>query len=73
MGNNSKIALARFRIANLEQIIKDIQARLTKTRVGMSSECNLELKNRPGLDHRHILDLDTSCLPKGHQHSEARH
>ncbi|GKA15641.1 hypothetical protein Tco_0695388, partial [Tanacetum coccineum] len=27
MGNNSKIALARFRIANLEQIIKDIQVR----------------------------------------------
>ncbi|GKA47377.1 hypothetical protein Tco_0740260 [Tanacetum coccineum] len=27
MGNNSKITLARFRIANLEQIIKDIQAR----------------------------------------------
>ncbi|GJW05371.1 hypothetical protein Tco_1564227 [Tanacetum coccineum] len=27
MGNNSKIALARFRIANLEQMIKDIQAR----------------------------------------------
>ncbi|GJV06530.1 hypothetical protein Tco_1344186 [Tanacetum coccineum] len=27
MGNTSKIALARFRIANLEQIIKDIQAR----------------------------------------------
>ncbi|GJU46646.1 hypothetical protein Tco_1203912 [Tanacetum coccineum] len=27
MGNNSKIALARFRIANLEQIIEDIQAR----------------------------------------------
>ncbi|GJZ11416.1 hypothetical protein Tco_0546175 [Tanacetum coccineum] len=25
MGNNNKIALARFRIANLEQIIKDIQ------------------------------------------------
>ncbi|GJR84843.1 hypothetical protein Tco_0155628 [Tanacetum coccineum] len=25
MGNNSKIALARFRIANLEQIIKEIQ------------------------------------------------
>ncbi|GJY09450.1 hypothetical protein Tco_0377635 [Tanacetum coccineum] len=25
MGNNSKIALARFRIANIEQIIKDIQ------------------------------------------------
>ncbi|GKB77758.1 hypothetical protein Tco_0944653 [Tanacetum coccineum] len=25
MGNNSNIALARFRIANLEQIIKDIQ------------------------------------------------
>ncbi|GKF80802.1 hypothetical protein Tco_0239404 [Tanacetum coccineum] len=25
MGNNSKIALARFRIANLEQMIKDIQ------------------------------------------------
>ncbi|GJW67147.1 hypothetical protein Tco_0121571 [Tanacetum coccineum] len=27
MRNNSKIALARFRIANLEQIIEDIQAR----------------------------------------------
>ncbi|GKC15383.1 hypothetical protein Tco_1012165 [Tanacetum coccineum] len=27
LGNNSKISLARFRIANLEQIIKDIQAR----------------------------------------------
>ncbi|GJY91187.1 hypothetical protein Tco_0506383 [Tanacetum coccineum] len=27
MGNNSKIDLARFRIANLEQIIEDIQAR----------------------------------------------
>ncbi|GJQ91361.1 hypothetical protein Tco_0002500 [Tanacetum coccineum] len=27
MGNNSKIALARFRIANLEQIIKEIQVR----------------------------------------------
>ncbi|GJT08770.1 hypothetical protein Tco_0843232 [Tanacetum coccineum] len=27
MGNNSKIALARFRIANLEQIIEDIQVR----------------------------------------------
>ncbi|GKF85413.1 hypothetical protein Tco_0253240, partial [Tanacetum coccineum] len=27
MGNNSKIALARFRIANLEQIIKDILVR----------------------------------------------
>ncbi|GJR36217.1 hypothetical protein Tco_1211901 [Tanacetum coccineum] len=27
MGNNSKITLARFRIANLEQIIEDIQAR----------------------------------------------
>ncbi|GJR04527.1 hypothetical protein Tco_0527511 [Tanacetum coccineum] len=27
MGNNNKVSLARFRIANLEQIIKDIQAR----------------------------------------------
>ncbi|GKC54624.1 hypothetical protein Tco_1077369 [Tanacetum coccineum] len=27
MGNNSKIALARFKIANLEQIIKEIQVR----------------------------------------------
>ncbi|GKA28169.1 hypothetical protein Tco_0714337 [Tanacetum coccineum] len=27
MGNNNKIALARFRIANLEQIIEDIQVR----------------------------------------------
>ncbi|GJW98120.1 hypothetical protein Tco_0179928 [Tanacetum coccineum] len=30
MGNNSKIALARFRIANLEQIIEDIQATIRK-------------------------------------------
>ncbi|GKD67097.1 hypothetical protein Tco_1309205, partial [Tanacetum coccineum] len=27
MGNNNKIALSRFRIANLEQIIKEIQVR----------------------------------------------
>ncbi|GKG31300.1 hypothetical protein Tco_0423788 [Tanacetum coccineum] len=27
MGNNSKISLARFRIANLEQIIEEIQVR----------------------------------------------
>ncbi|GKF18603.1 hypothetical protein Tco_0063521 [Tanacetum coccineum] len=27
LGNNSKISMARFRIANLEQIIKDIQVR----------------------------------------------
>ncbi|GJR77252.1 hypothetical protein Tco_0089617 [Tanacetum coccineum] len=30
MGNNSKISLARFRIANLEQIIEDIQAAIKK-------------------------------------------
>ncbi|GJS35364.1 putative reverse transcriptase domain-containing protein [Tanacetum coccineum] len=30
IGNNNKIALARFRIANLEQIIKDIQATIKK-------------------------------------------
>ncbi|GJS91181.1 reverse transcriptase domain-containing protein [Tanacetum coccineum] len=30
MGNNSKISLARFRIANLEQIIKDIQVAIKK-------------------------------------------
>ncbi|GJS90496.1 reverse transcriptase domain-containing protein [Tanacetum coccineum] len=30
MGNNNKIALARFRIANLEQIIEDIQAAMKK-------------------------------------------
>ncbi|GKB94689.1 hypothetical protein Tco_0980826 [Tanacetum coccineum] len=30
MGNNSKIALARFRIANLEQIIEDVQAAIKK-------------------------------------------
>ncbi|GJX36045.1 reverse transcriptase domain-containing protein [Tanacetum coccineum] len=30
LGNNSKISLARFRIANLEQIIKDIQAAVKK-------------------------------------------
>ncbi|GJW77551.1 hypothetical protein Tco_0139233 [Tanacetum coccineum] len=30
MGNNSKIALARFRIANLEQIIEEIQVAIRK-------------------------------------------
>ncbi|GJT61227.1 reverse transcriptase domain-containing protein [Tanacetum coccineum] len=30
MGNNNKIALARFRIANLEQIIEEIQAAIKK-------------------------------------------
>ncbi|GJZ11331.1 reverse transcriptase domain-containing protein, partial [Tanacetum coccineum] len=30
LGNNSKISLARFRIANLKQIIKDIQAAIKK-------------------------------------------
>ncbi|GKB02973.1 putative reverse transcriptase domain-containing protein, partial [Tanacetum coccineum] len=37
MGNNNKIALARFRIANLEQIIKDIQKRkLLELSAGLS-------------------------------------
>ncbi|GKF30758.1 hypothetical protein Tco_0100556 [Tanacetum coccineum] len=30
MGNNNKIALARFRIANLEQIFEDIQDAIKK-------------------------------------------
>ncbi|GKA29648.1 hypothetical protein Tco_0715893 [Tanacetum coccineum] len=44
MGNNSKIDLARFRIANLEQIIKDIQARLQADKESLLNAI-YELKN----------------------------
>ncbi|GKF39321.1 hypothetical protein Tco_0119382, partial [Tanacetum coccineum] len=46
MGNNHKIALARFRIANLEQNIKEIQVR---HQVDKESLLNAiyELKNNP--------------------------
>ncbi|GKA32947.1 hypothetical protein Tco_0719314 [Tanacetum coccineum] len=38
MGNNNKIALARFRIANLEQIIEEIQSPVTPNRQGKGGE-----------------------------------
>ncbi|GJV03354.1 putative ribonuclease H-like domain-containing protein [Tanacetum coccineum] len=44
MGNNSKIALARFRIANLEQIIKEIQVRHQADKESLL-EAIYELKN----------------------------
>ncbi|GJZ97548.1 hypothetical protein Tco_0670001 [Tanacetum coccineum] len=37
MGNNNKIALARFRIANLEQIIEDIQHQTKESSYGKTS------------------------------------
>ncbi|GKF23596.1 hypothetical protein Tco_0075918, partial [Tanacetum coccineum] len=45
MGNNNKIALARFRIANLEQIIEDIQARHQADKERLLNAF-YELKNR---------------------------
>ncbi|GJU75953.1 hypothetical protein Tco_1273023 [Tanacetum coccineum] len=39
MGNNNQIALARFRIATLEQIIEEIQVRYQADK--KDSECNL--------------------------------
>ncbi|GJZ63961.1 hypothetical protein Tco_0620382 [Tanacetum coccineum] len=44
IGNNSKIALARFRIANLEQIIKEIQVRHQADKESLL-EAIYELKN----------------------------
>ncbi|GJY89381.1 hypothetical protein Tco_0504577 [Tanacetum coccineum] len=45
LGNNNKIALARFRISNLEQIIKDIQACHQADKENLQDAIN-ELKNR---------------------------
>ncbi|GJW11038.1 hypothetical protein Tco_1576865 [Tanacetum coccineum] len=48
MGNNSKIALARFRIANLEQIIKDIrlhnETRAPNTPLGVADSVSADLE-----------------------------
>ncbi|GJZ10204.1 hypothetical protein Tco_0544963 [Tanacetum coccineum] len=45
MGNNNKIALARFKISNLEQIIKDIQVRHQADKKKFQ-DAIYELKNR---------------------------
>ncbi|GJY73731.1 hypothetical protein Tco_0478162 [Tanacetum coccineum] len=39
MGNNNKIALARFRIANVEQIIKDIHVRHQAYKESLLMQC----------------------------------
>ncbi|GJR53381.1 hypothetical protein Tco_1403902 [Tanacetum coccineum] len=48
MGNNSKIALARFRIANLEQIIEDIrlhnETRAPNTPLGVADSVSADLE-----------------------------
>ncbi|GKE84605.1 hypothetical protein Tco_1558347 [Tanacetum coccineum] len=44
LGNNNKIALARFRIANLEQIIKEIQVRHQADKENLQ-DAIYELKN----------------------------
>ncbi|GJY34155.1 hypothetical protein Tco_0418624 [Tanacetum coccineum] len=48
MGNNNKIALARFRIANLEQIIKEIQVRHQADKESLL-DAIYELKNSHGI------------------------
>ncbi|GKC98566.1 hypothetical protein Tco_1168841 [Tanacetum coccineum] len=47
MGNNSKINLACFRIANLEQIIEDIQARHQADKESILNAI-YELQEQPG-------------------------
>ncbi|GJU05174.1 reverse transcriptase domain-containing protein [Tanacetum coccineum] len=51
MGNNSKIALARFRIANLEQIIEDIQVHRPSRHLESLQNAINELKMPPLKDH----------------------
>ncbi|GJR74998.1 hypothetical protein Tco_0087363 [Tanacetum coccineum] len=57
MGNNNKIALARFKIANLEQIIEEIQVRHQANKESLLNAI-YELKNSQK-DHR-TTRLDTS-------------
>ncbi|GJX01315.1 reverse transcriptase domain-containing protein [Tanacetum coccineum] len=79
MGNNRKIALARFRIANLEQIIKDIQARHQADKGSLlnaiyehkSSQELTQLTNR--LQRQVVHDIIQCSLPKGHQHIKHHH
>ncbi|GKA39861.1 hypothetical protein Tco_0732454 [Tanacetum coccineum] len=57
MGNNSKIALARFKIANLEQIIEDIQVRHQADKESLLN-ANLRNTRTARKDHR-TTRLDT--------------
>ncbi|GJU27188.1 hypothetical protein Tco_1165809 [Tanacetum coccineum] len=59
MGNNSKISLTRFRIANLEQIIEDIQVR------------HQEDKERKDLGYHSYYVLSYRVPPKRTSTSEA--
>ncbi|GJS99192.1 reverse transcriptase domain-containing protein, partial [Tanacetum coccineum] len=65
MGNNNKIALARFRIANLEQIIKDIQVgHLTKN-----------YRNKGPATGSNLLPVTVTChacREKGHYANQCR-
>ncbi|GJT89360.1 hypothetical protein Tco_1071077 [Tanacetum coccineum] len=69
MGNNSKIALARFRIANLEQIIEDIQNKLTKS-PGLRLLTN---KYCPRTEVRKIEDEFYNLTVKGKMEDEFYH
>ncbi|GJZ19405.1 hypothetical protein Tco_0555995 [Tanacetum coccineum] len=51
MGNNNKISLAHFKIANLEQIIEEIQARHQTDKESLLNAI-YELKNSQIRDHR---------------------
>ncbi|GJX05193.1 hypothetical protein Tco_0191109 [Tanacetum coccineum] len=48
MGNNNKIALARFRIANLEQIIEEIQVRHQADKESLMNAIYEHKKNQEG-------------------------
>ncbi|GKF89133.1 hypothetical protein Tco_0263096, partial [Tanacetum coccineum] len=51
LGNNSKISLARFRIDNLEQIIKDIQARHQADKESLLNVIYEHKNNQEGPSH----------------------
>ncbi|GJV94508.1 hypothetical protein Tco_1546085 [Tanacetum coccineum] len=57
MGNNNKITLARFRIANLEQIIKDIEMLIKMPQKG-----RLHLKHQPWDSSCHWNSVADECF-----------
>ncbi|GJW56098.1 hypothetical protein Tco_0102829 [Tanacetum coccineum] len=67
MGNNSKIALARFRIANLEQIIEDIQVRHQTNKESLLNAIH-EHKN---IQRQVVHDIIQRIPPKSTSTSEA--
>ncbi|GKA02852.1 putative reverse transcriptase domain-containing protein [Tanacetum coccineum] len=71
IGNNNKIALARFRIANLEQIIEDIQ--VTKhTPVQVSSDHKRKFDDRRTFNNNNYRNTNTNNRYNNHQPQQNR-